>query len=549
MKTFHIIAAILTVFFSLSLQGCKDLTELNENPNGTDESEVNPNLVLPTVLTEGAKTYLNLGYQEVAGVMQHTQKDAWYDAHNDYAWSGSGSQNWSGCYSVLRNNQVLINRAEELSLEFHYGVGLVMRAFMFGLITDVWGDAPYTDALRAEQGGSENLLPKYDNQETIYRGIIEDLERASELLSKDPSSYTSILPAADVYFNGNPARWRQFANSLLLRYHMRLSEKLPSESRAAIERIYGDRQRYPFILNSEHDVAMAFPGTNQSDSWPTNTVNDASGSNYRRLKMCATLVEYMQQRHDPRLAVWAKKVEVPLVVSSEFPAGTDEIVNGKRHLSPDRVANTTVNTDPDYVGLPASVSALPSGYNLNPTPGQTSFNPHVSYLHERYSMAKDPLLKARLLSAAEVHFILAEAALKGWNVGDAKTHYENAIKSSLETWNVAGAYTDYIAHPRVAFQNKLEQLIEQKWVASWTAATESWFDYRRTGYPALKAGPVAIRQAIPVRFLYMQDELNINSKNVAEAMERLELTSYSRTDGKNSPWSKPWLMQGTSKPW
>lgn len=548
MKTRNI-AAILLFLLSFSIQGCKDLTELNENPNGTDESDVNPNLILPTVLTEGAKSYLNLGYQEVAGVMQHTQKDAWYDAHNDYSWSGSGAQNWSGCYSVLRNNQVLIKRAEELNLDFHHGVGLVMRAFMFGLITDVWGDAPYTDALRAEQGGSTYLLPRYDHQEVIYAGIIQDLERANELLSKDASAYLSILPAADVYFNGNPSHWQQFANSLLLRYHMRLSAKLPTQSQIAIERIYEDPQQYPLILNSEHDAAMAYPGTNESDSWPTNTVNDASGSNYRRLKMCATLVEYMQDRNDPRLPIWAKKVEIPLVVSADFPSGTDEIVDGKRHLSPDQVANITIDTDPDYVGLPPSVSALPSGYNMNPTPGQTSFNPHVSYLHERYSLPKDPLLKARLLSAAEVHFILAEAALKGWDVGDAKTHYETAIKSSLETWDIADTYTDYIAQPQVVFQNNLEQLIEQKWVASWTAATESWLDYRRTGYPALKAGPVAIRPAIPVRFLYMQDELNINSKNVAEAMERLELTSYSRTDGKNSPWSKPWLLQGTSKPW
>jgi len=548
MKTRNI-AVLLLFLLSLSLQGCKDLTELNENPNGTDKSDVNPNLVLPTVLTEGAKIYLDLGYQTVAGVMQHTQKDAWYDAHNDYAWSGSGSQNWSGCYAVLRNNQVLINRAEALNLDFHHGVALTMRAFMFGLIADVWGDAPYTAALQAEQGGSEYLLPRYDSQETIYRGVIQDLERANELFSKDPSEYASILAAADVYFNGDPMLWRQFANSLLLRYHMRLSEKLPSESRTAVEHIYANPQQYPLIRNSAHDAAMTFPGTNESDSWPTNTVNDASGSNYRRLKMCATLVEYMQDRKDPRLPIWAKKVEIPLVVRADFPPGTDEIVDGKRHLSPDKVASTNINTDPDYVGLPPSVSALPSGYNMNPTPGQTSFNPHVSYLHERYSLPKDPLLKARLLSAAEVHFILAEAALKGWDVGDTKTHYEQAIKSSLETWGVAETYGSYIAQPQVAFNNSLEQLIEQKWVASWTAATESWLDYRRTGYPALKAGPVAIRPVIPVRFLYMQDELNINSKNVGEAMERLELTSYSRSDGKNSPWSKPWLLQGTSKPW
>src|SRR5690606_21892280 len=111
MKTRNI-AVLLLFLLSLSLQGCKDLTELNENPNGTDESDVNPNLVLPTLLTEGAKIYLDLVYQTVAGVIQPTQEDAWYEGYTDCARAGSGSQNWSGCYSVLRDTQVLINRAE-----------------------------------------------------------------------------------------------------------------------------------------------------------------------------------------------------------------------------------------------------------------------------------------------------------------------------------------------------------------------------------------------------------------------------------------------------
>jgi hypothetical protein len=91
--------------------------------------------------------------------------------------------------------------------------------------------------------------------------------------------------------------------------------------------------------------------------------------------------------------------------------------------------------------------------------------------------------------------------------------------------------------------------MEQKWIASWTAATEAWFDYRRTGLPALTAGPAAKRQALPLRFYYMQDEIRINAKNATAAMDKLEITNYSQADGKNSAWSKPWLLIGTSKPY
>jgi len=101
----------------------------------------------------------------------------------------------------------------------------------------------------------------------------------------------------------------------------------------------------------------------------------------------------------------------------------------------------------------------------------------------------------------------------------------------------------------VAYNGTQEQIIEQKWVASWTAAVEAWFDYRRTGYPEFQAGPAALRSVLPVRFYYMQDELNINRANAEQALQRLERTGYSQADGQNSAWSKPWVLQGTGKPW
>ncbi len=533
-------------FLLLILSSCEDLTEVNLNPNGVPPESVNPNLIMPTVLSESAKAYLNLGYQNIAGVVQHTQKDAWSNEHNDYDWA---NQSWSAYYDILRNNKLLYDRSTALNLEFHQGVSLVMKSFIFGLITDLWGDAPYTHALNGEVSGTENLLPAFDSQEVIYNGIITDLEKANILLSKSASEYSNIVGSVDIYFAGDPAKWRKFANSLLLRYYMRISSKKPDVAKAGIEKITANTSQYPLILTASDDVIMDFPGTSNNTSWPANSVYDVSGSNYRRIKMAATLVEAMQALKDPRLAVWAKKVEVPLVVDATLPAGTDRIVDGKRYLSPDKVGNTVVDTDPEYVGLPTSFSALPSAYNLNPTPGQTSFNPHVSFLNEMYKEAKGTLLKARLISAAEVNFILAEAALKGWATGDARKRYEDGVKASMTTWRVDAGYNAYIANTGVAFDGTLKQIMQQKWIASWTAATEAWFDFRRTGFPELKAGPAAKRGALPLRFYYMQDELNINKTNADAAVEKLEVTSFSQADGKNSAWSRPWLVQGTGKPW
>ncbi|WP_338875485.1 SusD/RagB family nutrient-binding outer membrane lipoprotein [Spirosoma sp. SC4-14] len=537
--------ALLVLVFSFF--SCKDLSELNINPNGIEPDVVNPNLVLPTVLTETAKAYVNLGFQDIAGVVQHTQKDAWFSGHNDYDWGGD--QSWTPYYDLLRNNDLLYQRAVALNLEYHQGVALVMKSMIFGLITDLWGDAPYTNALKGELGGADYITPKYDDQQTIYAGILADLDKAATLLSKPKASYSSIAENTDFYYSGDPAKWQRMANSLKLRYLMRISAKQPDVAKAGIEKIVANPTQYPIIDDASYDATMAYVGNNSGDSWPSNTVFDISGSNYRRIKMCSTLVKPMEATSDPRLAIWAKKVEIPLAVDATLPTGTDKIVNGVRYLSPDKVGSTAIDTDPNYVGLPPSVSQLPSGYNFNPTPGQTSYNPHVSYLNEIYTQAKGTLLKARLISAAEVHFILAEAALKGWAAGDAKTHYEAGVKASLTAWGLTSSYTAFIAQKGVAYAGTLEQIMGQKWIASWTAATEAWFDYRRTGLPALAPGPVAKRKALPLRFYYMRDELNLNKSNSGVAIEKLETTANSQSDGKNSAWSKGWLVQGTGKPW
>ncbi|MCE7066228.1 SusD/RagB family nutrient-binding outer membrane lipoprotein [Dyadobacter sp. CY326] len=547
MRKFSIKSTIFPLLLTCLMFSCKDLSELNENPNGVGPETVNPNLVLPTVLTEAAKLYVNLGYQDIAGVVQHTQKDAWSSGHNDYDWGGD--QSWNAYYDILRNNDLLYKRSVETNFEFHQGVSLVMKSFIFGLITDLWGDAPYTNALEGENGGTDNILPAFDSQEKIYAGVIADLEKANTMLSKGKADYSGIVDNVDVFYGGDPTKWRKMANSLLLRYYMRLSAKQPEIAKAGIEKIVANAAQFPIITTNADDATMSFPGNSEADAWPANAVIDASGSNYRRIKMAATLVDRLQALKDPRLAIWAKKVEIPLVVDAKLPAGTDKIVDGKRYLSPDKVGKTVVDTDPDYVGLPTSFSALPSAYNLNPTPGQTSFNPHVSFLNEIYKEAKGPLLKARLISAAEVHFILAEAALKGWAAGVAKEHYEAGVKASLGTWTVGDDYDKYIAQPGVAFDKSIKQVLEQKWIASWTAATEAWFDFRRTGFPELKAGPAAKRQVLPLRFYYMQDELRINKANAEGAVSKLEITSYSQADKGNSPWSKQWLVQGTGKPW
>ena len=158
------------------------------------------------------------------------------------------------------------------------------------------------------------------------------------------------------------------------------------------------------------------------------------------------------------------------------------------------------------------------------------------------------LLKARIISASEVQFILAEAALNGWAAGQAKSNYEQAVKLSLDTWGVGSRYASFILNPDVAYAGTQKQIIEQKWISSWTNAAEAWFDYRRTGFPQLKTGPASPEPVVAVRCTYGNNEINFNASEVNKAVDKLQVT-FGGSRGKNKQWAKPWLLQGTGKPW
>lgn len=565
MKT---LSKIFLVFAVIALFSCEEqLTELNVNPNGVDPSTVNPNLMVPTIITSSFDMYLKNGYDDrFAGVMQYVQKSGWGNELNKLDWTAE--QDWTSPYDVLRNAKHLYDRAGEEGMEFHQGVAIIIRANMFARIADTWGDAPYTAALNANNGGQEDLFPKYDSQETIYKGIIDELKQANTILSKSVGDYKDISKSADVIYGGDPAKWRKLANSLMLRYYMRLSAKLPDYAKAGIQEIMSNQTQFPIFTSIADDATMAYIGTSSGDSWPANTVQDISMSNFDRIQLCARFRDVLVDYNDPRIDVWFNKVRTQIKVSTEHPE-EDIVIGNVRYLRPEYVeasnmviynpstwaddieAGKTLIDTMEFVGMPiASSTGDGSNYNLNPNPIQGGPNVHNSALNDIYKAAKGDKLKARLISYSEVCFILAEAANKGWSVGGSqKDWYEKGVKASFDTWGVGENYNDYIAQTGVAHNGTIEQIMTQKWIANWTVAHESWCDWRRTGYPVLTVGPKGVRDAIPLRLEYGGLEKGRNNANYLVAKEGLQETPFTATDGKDSSWSKFWLIQGTNKPY
>ncbi len=572
----------------LIISSCKKFSVLNTNPNSLTLTAATPDYLMANVLTSTAMRYGNMGSGDLSGAIQHTVADAWGTSYSEYQWD---PQDWSGYYNSLRDNKLMLSIAKSDGWNFHQGVGLIMRAFNYGVIADFWGDAPDSMALNGDQNGAANEYPTFDSQQSIYARVIADLKAAIPLLTgtmADHPEITGLTQTEDVFYAGDPTKWTKLANSLLLRYYLRLSGKM--DVQADVEAIAAN----VFQSNAD-DWAMPFPGTDNSNSYQKNSQFNGA-SNFDRYKMCATLVKRLDTLKDPRIVIMADPIGTASKVdASKFAPGDNTtlttIVGGVRYINPAAAAAglykefnqstyavdrpygaplATVwnffDTSPTYVGIPISYSYNDFLYNINGAGTQAnSNNVYVSYMRKDiYSNTSGPLLAQRMASYNEICFDLAEAALKGWNVGGTATDwYNKGIQASFDLWQVfstyqsdvngyAGCvkdYATYIAQPTVAFNGTLQRIMEQKWIAAWQASTESYLDWRRTGYPDLHVGWGSYRQQIPLRYAYASNELQNNTTNSDAAIALLQGTSYGTPDGLNSSWSKFWLLQGTGLPW
>ena len=173
-------------------------------------------------------------------------------------------------------------------------------------------------------------------------------------------------------------------------------------------------------------------------------------------------------------------------------------------------------------------------------------------MNSQFNETQGDNLKARIFSYAEVCFLRAEAAIKGWGT-DAEGNYNNGVQASLDAWGIGDEYSDYIDNTGVAFDGSLEMVMQQKWIANFTSAGEAYMDWRRTGLPDIQTGPFAKSTEIPVRFVYDDADKNVNNVNYNAALSSLQVTDH--TDDvpgyqqNDSPWSKNWLQQGVTNPW
>ncbi len=557
MKATKSIYITLFATLSLFLSACENLTDINKNPNAAEQ--VSSNYILTYTLVNTGKTVANLGRNgsNIGAAMQYFQAGTNEGAAvtNQYAWTAEG---WNGYYDILRNNQIIYENGVRDDNKLFQAIALTTKSLIFGLLTDLYGDIPYSDALKA---GSGTFFPKYDSQADVYKGILTDLKTANTLLAS-LTAKDAVSATADILYKGDGAKWKKLANSLRLRYALRLADKKTEMSALGInlETEFKDASAGAFASKAD-DASIAYLGTNADNSFPGGPL--ASATLNWLTKPGKPLVDKLLALKDPRLQRWT--IPVTRKWDANVTAPTTKTVTNLYGESFSVVYVPTVASAADtnlYVGLPIGLP-ITQGivYNKGNDAAvyQNEKNPYISFIHDRYRKNTDPYVNMNLMTYTEVEFILAEAALLGgFGATDAEGHYKKAVNASMDKEGALTAasfkFEDYYAQPTVSYAaaaNKQERILEQKWLSSWFSI-QSWFDWRRTGLPALKTGPVAqYGPALPIRYMYPSPNLDpAYIVNYKAAVDKLGTTNYIPAgQSKDHHYAKVWLIQGTGKPY
>lgn len=450
----------------LSLAACTDeFDEVNTDPNVV--TEVPADYYLPGSV-KAIADMLNTNYESLScsdNWVQHIAFNGAWAAPQYYSLDRFRISLFTDMYAgPLMDLEMLCQTAQEEGNQGLYAVGLTLRSFGFQLVTDVFGDVPYTESLLLTSGQSN---PAYDEQQVIYHALIDSLDRANTIFSNVDA--LTIEEGYDVMYDGSLSKWRRLANSLRVRMLMRISAK--EDVSEELQAMLDNPDDYPLYESNDHTATYTYGGNGLGDDYPLALLFE-EGSADQGVYISETLVNQLVATTDPRL---------------------------ERFALP--------NSDEDYQGCSHFVA-----YN-NVEEG------FFSRIHTDLGAADRTV---EFYEYSELQFLLAEAAEKGFISQDAETFYNNGVTASCLKFGVSASDAEDYLDNGGAYSGDLEQIYMEKWVALFMQGFEAWAEYRRTGYPELDLVLYAELDQIPDRFFYPNVELETNAANLNEAADRME---------------------------
>ncbi|MCT4591145.1 MAG: SusD/RagB family nutrient-binding outer membrane lipoprotein [Carboxylicivirga sp.] len=513
MKDIMNISKIALLILALNIFGCTDkFEEYNTDPyRPTKQTPMNH---FPPMIASGFVVQINAAqYVEhmVGGVYGGylSMSNAW--GGNNFA-TYNPSPGWNDepfriSFVEFYSNYYDVEAATEKKGHL-YAMALLLKAHTMHRVVDTYGPIPYS---KAKRGGDEI---EYDSVEDVYKHMFEDLDYAIKTLT-DFVSANNIKPLADLdqVYDGDYSKWVKYANSLKLRLAIRISGVAPEfaqqKAEEAVKHSIGCIES-----NSDNALYNMLAIENNRDYGICHIWDDTRAN--------ASIVTYMNAYNDPRISKYFEK--------STAPEHTD-----------------------DYVGLRSGIVGF-----------------EKSKVNEASNLVVGPKDALVIFRAAETAFLKAEGALLGWDMGgEAADLYKKGLSLSCQEWGVAdmalfleqgpvedvtfnsifgyGTYSfDQLAgvlwNDEASNEEKLKQLITQKWIANFPLGYEAWADHRRTGFPELipvnsnlSQGQVDIERGIR-RLTYPQSEYNGNEANVIKAVN--EFLGGNDSQGTDIWWAK-----------
>jgi len=375
----------------------------------------------------------------------------------------------------------------------------LVRAYTFQRMVDIFGDIPYTDALKI----TETLSPKYDDAATIYKDLLTKVDGAITKLDDSGSSFGS----ADLYFSGDVANWKKFGNSLKLKLGLHLADVDGATAKAAVEAAADDA-----ILKAVDACKMTY----LSGSPNTNPIHaDLVLSGRKDFVPANTIVDMLNKLKDPRLFKYFQDpVTFQFKYKNEDGTFKDTVITeNPRYLF---YEDSTVYKDVPFTIYAKDTLNLPSMF-VGGTYGLNSSYADHSHIASSITAATYP---CTLFDNVEMEFYLAEAAARGYNVGDAEEHYKKGIKASIMAWGGSEEDADaYIATVPYDAANWKKSIGTQSWIASYVRGFIGYTTWRRLDAPTLNISPDAQTDggAIPTRFTYPINEQTLNKANYEAA--------------------------------
>jgi len=490
----------IILFFAIGLAGCeKGLSDLNVNT--TSPTSLDPVLLLNQAVINTSFPVKSLVF-DIGIVQQMVTPNGGVLAganFNQDSRDVTTQPLWTAYYqSVIKNTHDAVVRSKSLAGRSNmYNMARIFQAYVFMILTDEYGDIPYT------QGGAgysdQIILPAYDAQQDIYPKIIQELTDASAALST-----SATIETGDVLYAGDVAKWKKFANSLLLRAGMRLSKVDPAKAQATVQAAVTAG-----VITANADNAYIRHDANFTQPIGS-TLNGSEAANFYLTK---PFVDQLKNTNDPRLQAIAIRY-----VGAASGAGQTVAVGS---TDPTKQLGMPVGYDNGTIVAKAQADGLASFYDYSQAD------------RRRILKISSPVF---LVTAAQTNLLLAEASFRGWvTSGTAAQYFSDGVKAHMDQMAAydpgcaitATARDTYIAANPLPAGDELEQINIQYWIASFLNGPEAFANFRRSGFPALTPNPYGQPSNPDVpngtfirRLTYPTSELSVNTKNVNAAIAR-----------------------------